>query len=445
MAHSDREARLPATVWWLLAIGAAALAYAHARITVVGPDAARFSFDSAEYALAGRMWLETGRLATPFVHPAALGSSPGPPYPLLVGHPLLPALDALAFALFGLDPLVTLLPAALAFVATVLLVAKLALALSGSRAAALGAAGSFALTPWSLRFASEGLSELPFTALLTAAFFVLWRLPERPRPWLLGVLLGLAQLTRPVAVPLLPAFALGVVVLSPPGQALAVSARTLLAFAPLAALTALYKWVAIGTPFAEVGGYLLLTGAAPEFVVSKLNRMTPPPDALAWIRAHPGEWIAKLVRNILSVSYGVWAQGGRWPVAAALVTGAVVAFRGPARARCSRCFPYRSRSASRGSRVRSKPPVVAGADSWRPPRWARCCSPWYRSQENGDRHWPADSRAAASSARASGAASASRCARCCPKADSWPATRRRGSRGSLAVRSRSCRSRPKRS
>src|SRR6185436_5516245 len=180
MAHADREARLPATVWWLLAIGAAALAYAHARITVVGPDAARFSFDSAEYALAGRMWLDTGRLATPFVHPDALGSSPGPPYPLIVGHPLVPALDALAFGVFGQDPLVSLLPAALAFVATVLLVAKLALALSGSRAAALGAAGSFALCPWTLRFASEGLSELPFTALLTAAFYVLWRLPERP-------------------------------------------------------------------------------------------------------------------------------------------------------------------------------------------------------------------------------------------------------------------------
>src|SRR6185436_12546384 len=40
MAHADREARLPATVWWLLAIGAAALAYAHVRITGVGPDAA---------------------------------------------------------------------------------------------------------------------------------------------------------------------------------------------------------------------------------------------------------------------------------------------------------------------------------------------------------------------------------------------------------------------
>jgi len=333
MPHADREPRLPAVVWWLLALGAAALAYAHVRITVVGPDAARFSFDSAEYALAGRMWLETGRLATPFVHPAALGASPGPPYPLIVGHPLVPALDACAFALFGQDPLVSLIPSGLAFVATVLLVARLALALSGSRAAALGAAGSFALTPWALRFASEGLSELPFTALLTAAFLVLWRLPERPRPWLLGVLLGLAHLTRPVTIPLLPAFALGVLALSPPGRALALGTRALLAFAPLAALTALYKWIAIGTPFAEVGGYLLLTGAAPEFVVAKLNRMTPPPEALAWIREHPGEWIAKLVRNVQSVAYGALWQSGRWPGVAAALTGLVIAIRGPARAR----------------------------------------------------------------------------------------------------------------
>ncbi len=333
MPHADREPRLPATVWWLLALGATALAYAHIRCTVMIPDAARFSFDSAEYALAGRTWLETGRLATPFVHPAALGASPGPPYPLIVGHPLVPALDALAFALFGQDPLVTLLPAVAGFVATVLLVARLALALSGSRAAALGAAGSFAVTPWALRFASEGLSEMPFTALLTASFLVLWRLPERPRPWLLGALLGLAQLTRPVALPLLPAFALGVLVLSPRGRALSFGARALLAFAPLAALIALYKWVAIGTPFAEVGGYLLLTGAAPEFVVAKLNRMTPPPDALAWIREHPGEWFAKLVRNVQSVGYGALWLSGRWPVVAAALTCALVALRGPARAR----------------------------------------------------------------------------------------------------------------
>ena len=333
MSHAQREPRLPAAVWWLLALGAGTIAFAHARIVVTGPDAARFSFDSAEYALAGRTWLETGRLATPFVHPAALGASPGPPYPLIVGHPLVPALDAVAFALFGPDPLVTLLPAALAFVATVLLVARLALTLSGSRAAALGAAAAFAVNPWSLRFASEGLSEMPFTAFLTAAFLVLWRLPDRPRAWLLGALLGLAHLTRPVAVPLLPAFAVGVLLLSPRGRALALGVRALLAFAPLAALTALYKWAATGTPFAEVGGYLLLTGTTPEFVVARLNRMTPPPDALAWIREHPGEWLAKLVRNVQSVSYGAFLFGGRWPGVAAALTCVLVALRGPARAR----------------------------------------------------------------------------------------------------------------
>src|SRR5207249_8631248 len=135
-----------------------------------------YSFDSAEYALAGRAWLETGHLATPFVHPAALGISLGPPYPLLVGHPLVPALDALAFAMFGTDPNATLAPAVLAFVLCVLVTTRLALALSGSRVAALGAGAAFALSPWVLRFASEGLSEMPFAALLTAAFLLLWQL-----------------------------------------------------------------------------------------------------------------------------------------------------------------------------------------------------------------------------------------------------------------------------
>src|ERR1044072_9116464 len=121
MAQPSHDTRLPPLAW------------AHARMSVVAPDAARFSFDSAEYALAGRAWLETGRLVTPFVHPAALESSPGPPYPLLVGHPLVPALDAVAFAIFGTDPLATLAPAMLAFVVTALVLPRPAHAPSGAR------------------------------------------------------------------------------------------------------------------------------------------------------------------------------------------------------------------------------------------------------------------------------------------------------------------------
>lgn len=333
MAQPAHETRLPPLAWAALATGALALAVAHARVSVVAPDAARFSFDSAEYALAGRAWLETGRLVTPFVHPAALGVSPGPPYPLLVGHPLVPALDALAFAIGGTDPIVTLAPAVLAFVACVLATAWLALGLSGSRVAAFGAGAAFALSPWALRFASEGLSEMPFAALLTVAFVLLWQLPRRPRPLLLGVTLGLAQLARPVMLPLLPAFALGTLLLAARGQGLRVLVRAFSGFAPLALLIPLYKWLATGSPTSEVGGYLLLTGISPEFAVSRLNRMTPPPDALAWIAAHPAEWLAKLIRNLRSVVYGAWWLGGRWPGVFAVLAGLAALRSGDRRAR----------------------------------------------------------------------------------------------------------------
>ena len=319
--------------WAGLAIGSLALAVAHVQVSVLSPDAARFSFDSAEYALAGRAWLETGRLVTPFVHPAALGASPGPPYPLLVGHPLVPALDALAFAIFGTHATASLAPAVLAFVLCVLVTTRLALALSGSRVAALGAGAAFALSPWTLRFASEGLSEMPFAGLLTAAFLLLWQLPDRPRPVWLGATLGLAHLARPVMVPLLPAFVLGVLVLAPRGQPLRLLARALVAFLPLALLTGLYKLMSTGSAVSDVGSYLLLTGVTPEFAVARLNRMTPPPDALAWIHAHPAAWAAKLARNLRSVVYGAWWLGGRWPGAFAAVAGLAALLRGDRRAR----------------------------------------------------------------------------------------------------------------
>lgn len=333
MAQPAHDTRLSPLAWAALAIGSLALALAHIEVSVLAPDAARFSFDSAEYALAGRAWLETGRLVTPFVHPAALGISPGPPYPLLVGHPLVPALDAIAFALAGASPTSTLAPAVLAFVLTVLVTTRLALALSGSRVAALGAGAALALSPWALRFASEGLSEMPFTAFLTLAFLLLWQLPERPRPAWLGVVLGLAHLARPVVVPLLPALGFGVLLLAPRGQWPRVLLRVLVGFLPLAVLTGIYKLASTGSATSDVGGYLLLTGVSPEYAVSRLNRMTPPPDAIAWIRAHPAAWAAKLSRNLRSVVYGAWWLGGRWPGAFAVFTGLAALVRGDRRAR----------------------------------------------------------------------------------------------------------------
>ena len=306
-------------VWPVLALAALGTGAVQAWRVMVLPDAARFNFDAAEYALAGRAWLETGRLVTPFVHPATVGASPGPPWPLLAGHPLVPALDALAFAMFGVHPDATIVPALLAFVLATLCVARLAWGFTHSQAAMLGAGLVFACTPWALDFATIGLSEMPFAALLAAAFVLLWEFPERPRPWRLGLVLGLAHLTRPVLVPMLPAILLGLLLLAPPRASLGTLLRTLAVFVPLASLTLLYKVVASHGAAHEPGGYLLLNGAAPEFVVSRLNRMLTPPDAMAWLAAHPDLFMAKLLRNLRSLLYGLWTQGGRWPFPLALV------------------------------------------------------------------------------------------------------------------------------
>lgn len=313
--------RPSALAWWGLALAAAALVTAHAFVTVVRPGVERFTFDSAEYALAGRAWLETGRLETLFIYPAMLGGVPGPPFPLLAGHPLVPALDALVFAVAGPTPDATLVPALLAFVACVLLVARLALALGGSRVAALGAAAAFAFSPWALGLACDGLSEMPFAALLTAAILLLWKQHESPRPLALGVVLGFAHLARPVVLPLLPGFALGVWLLSPPGRRARSCLLALAGFLPLAALTALYKWAAAGSPFAGSGGYLLLTGLSPEWALSRINRIVPPPDALAWIAAHPAAFAGKIARGAVAIVSGAF---GRNPISGSFAVLAAV-------------------------------------------------------------------------------------------------------------------------
>jgi 4-amino-4-deoxy-L-arabinose transferase-like glycosyltransferase len=333
MAQTRAEIRLSPAAWVLLGLGALALVLVHAQVTVFGPDAERFTFDSAEYALAGRAWLETGRLVTPYAHPSVLASIPGPPFPLIAGHPLVPALDALAFALLGQRPEATLAPAILAYVACVLLVARLALGLSGSRTAAIGAAAGFAVAVWPLTYALDGRSEMPFAALLTAAFVLLWELPDASRPLWLGATLGLAQLARPVTLPLLPALGLGLWFLAPRASRVRCTLLALAGFLPLASLTALYKWATVGSPFVDVGGYLLLAGTSPEYAVSRLNRMTPPPDALAWVRAHPGAFADKIAHDLGVVLYGAWVAAGRFTGSLAGISSGVAFVTGDRRLR----------------------------------------------------------------------------------------------------------------
>jgi hypothetical protein len=323
-------ARPHAAVSAALALLAVAVLIVHLQRTLLGPGASLLTFDSAEYALAGRELAETGRLMTPFVHPAALHAGQHPPFPLLAGHPLVPVLDAVLFRVAGVRAGLTLVPSVAGCVVLVLAAAWLGFRVARSNTVALAAGLAILLSPWTLRFATEGLSEIPFAALVTLALVVLAGFARRPRPILLGALLGLAHLTRPVLVPMLPAWILGIAWLAPAGARGRTLGLVLLGFAPFAVALALYKAVALGSPLADVGGYLLLASLTPDLAVARLNRMMPPPAPLPFLAAHPAELTHKVLHALPSVLYQVMNQIGR-PLTVWFALRAVVRTEAPAR------------------------------------------------------------------------------------------------------------------
>jgi len=282
---------------------------AHYEITVERTDRAIFTFDSAEYAVAGRHLSRTGELRSPFVHPDALFGASAAPFPYMVGHPAVPVLNAVTFAALGERAALTLIPAGLSFILLVVLSAFFAFRLSGSRAVAAVAGCAIALHPVMLRYASEGLSEMPFMAAFIGALFLLWRMRDRPRPVLLGIVLGLAHLTRPMIVPLLPVW-LAAAALMAGRKRLGTVGRVLAGFLPFAVLLAVHKYMAAGDPFADIGPSRLLTDLSPDFVKYQMHRYISPPPPLEYILDHWDSFIGKIASNAPDMLRGAFTAAG---------------------------------------------------------------------------------------------------------------------------------------
>jgi 4-amino-4-deoxy-L-arabinose transferase-like glycosyltransferase len=302
-----------ATLLSALGLFAAAIWMFHAWWMVVRVDRARFTFDSAQYALVGREVATTGHIATPYAYVGTLHADRRPPYPLLAGHPLLPLLQAPVFALLGAKPGNAIVPVMLCHLLTVLLAALLVLECGGGSLLAAAVGVTLAGTPAMLAFATDGLSEMPFIAAWTGAMLLLARFPRKPRPFVLGILLGLAHLARPVVVPTLPLWLAASAWAAPPGARVRSAARVLAGFAPLALAWFFYKWHSTGEPFRDVGGIMLLVDLAPQFAAHDVARLLHPPDAVGWIRAHPGALFTKLARNLPAMAAQALRLGG-WAI-----------------------------------------------------------------------------------------------------------------------------------
>ena len=326
-AHPAPPPRPPA--WLPIASMAMAMIVlvVHLGITVMETDRALVTFDSAEYAVAGRTTARLGRLATTFVLPHESVLPAEPPFPLILGHPLVPLANALAFRLGGEHGALTLVLPGLALVLLAGVVTALAGALGAGPGAAFAAACAVVLHPLVLRYASEGLTELPFTLALAAAALVLTVAPGRGRAFAFGLVLGMAHLARPVMVPLLPAWLLALALVAPAGRRWRAVAWALAAFAPFAGALATYKALAAGDAFADIARYNLLIGLDPRYTPLTVQCAVTLPQPLVFLRAHPAAFMGKLAHGLPGLLVTSFGQAGLLAPLALAGTGAGLARR----------------------------------------------------------------------------------------------------------------------
>jgi hypothetical protein len=287
--------RLGVVALGFLAFLAILIWLSHIAITVYRCDRAVFTYDSAEYAIAGRQFSRTGALNTTYVDPGALYGKKSPPFVFIVGHPFVPIFDGVMFLIGGERPALTLILPGLSYVMLVCLAAAFAFQLSRSRAMAMCVGCAVAFHSIVLFFASDGLSEMPYTAVWIAALMLLWQMREQPRPFILGVVLGVAHFIRPVILPLIPIW-LVAGALMVPGRRRRTIVMMMAGFLPWIAMIALHRYIATGDPMADVGPSRLLTYLTPELTPYRLRQYVDVPSPLAYVSEHPRALIEKIFK-----------------------------------------------------------------------------------------------------------------------------------------------------
>jgi len=125
--------------------------------------------------------------------------------------------------------------------------------------------------------------------------------------------------------PLLPAWLLGLALVTPRGARIRAVLWAIVGFAPFALGITLYKWLATGDPTADVARYNLLVGLDPRFTPLSVQCAVDPPNPLAWLRAHPHALTGKLTRELPGLVFAAWGQAG-WMAPLALAGAGVGLF-----------------------------------------------------------------------------------------------------------------------
>ena len=271
----------------LLLSAGTALWLAHADAWSLGRRSPVLNYDTAQYALAARELARTGRLATTYALPIELARHAGPPWPLALVQPGLVLVEAAIFrvapnelriggrslAQWSRPDQMEWLVIPIVFTCYVmcgillgLAVAKLlrrhAPEVSDPMRMAAGATIGlvFLLDPEAQHFGVGGFTELPFTCGLVLAAALLSLDRAQKQPLLFGLLLGIAGAFRLNMLWLAPAFVIAAASLAPRAGRGRVVGLAALGFAIPLAPWWFYKWREFGTPFWDLGQYIVWDG-----------------------------------------------------------------------------------------------------------------------------------------------------------------------------------------
>ena len=314
----------------LVMLAGAVLWYAHALSWDLGGRSPILSYDSAQYALAGRELAWHGRLATPYALPMDLAWHAAPPWPLSSLQPGLVLFEALVFklvpargAIAGSDPrawLTLLLPfmSYLMLGAGAVLGTRHLLARFMPDAAhwiKVGAPATIGLMvildPEAQHFAVSGLTELPFTVLYLGAALGLARSAGAEYPLVYGLLLGVAGLFRANMLWLAPPCALASAWCAEPGQRGRVLLRVLAGFVLPLAPWWIYKWRAFGSPAWDVTRFVVWDGIDGRSWFQLYHRPELPVlphgvEAVRLLAAKMWNNLARMVLPLLQGPRGLW-------------------------------------------------------------------------------------------------------------------------------------------
>lgn len=247
--------------------------------------------DAKEYAALARNVLEGKGLVASIELPYRLMFDANVPFQELRIAPLHPLVISSLFSIFGISDFTAMLSSSLFFFLTIPLIYFLAREMF-SKSIAVIATSIFILHPTILRYSISGLTEPLFTFLLTLGFYILIKYDSIKSFFLLGIILGLAALTREVAIYYLPGF-LAYIFFYKDRRAKN-SIVLLIAFACLMAAYWIRNYNIFGNPFFDIK-YMLLAAFSPIFPGYTLEKSLVGTSPWQYLLAYPSAFFHKFL------------------------------------------------------------------------------------------------------------------------------------------------------